>query len=47
MKKFFYSLILLFSAFTASADEGMWTLYNLPEGAFRQMIPILMLYAAR
>ena len=37
MKKFFYSLILMFSAFTASADEGMWTLYNLPEGAFRQM----------
>ena len=37
MKKIFYSLILLFSAFTASADEGMWTLYNLPEGAFRQM----------
>ena len=37
MKKIFYSLILLFFAFTASADEGMWTLYNLPEGAFRQM----------
>ena len=37
MKKLFYSLIFLFSAFTASADEGMWTLYNLPEGAFKRM----------
>ena len=37
MKKLFYSLMLLFSSLTASADEGMWTLYNLPEGAFKQM----------
>ena len=28
---------LAFSATTAHADEGMWTLYNLPQAVYEQM----------
>jgi len=36
MKKLLLSLLCL-SAFTAKADEGMWTLYNLPAAVYEQM----------
>ena len=29
--------MILLSAITAKADEGMWTLYNLPEAVYKQM----------
>jgi hypothetical protein len=38
MKKILVSLVMLVSlANTARADEGMWTLYNLPPAVFQQM----------
>ena len=38
MKKLLISLLAFhFSLFTAYADEGMWTLYNLPSAVFEQM----------
>ena len=36
MRKLILAL-LAFSAINATADEGMWTLYNLPNAAFEQM----------
>ena len=36
MKKFLLSLMCL-CALGAHADEGMWTLYNLPEAVYQQM----------
>ncbi len=36
MKKFLLSFTCLFSLI-ASADEGMWTLYNLPQAVYEQM----------
>ena len=42
MKKarFFSSLIAFMMLFStaAHADEGMWTLYNLPQAAYQQMV---------
>ena len=37
MKKTILSLIALISMGTAHADEGMWTIYNLPPQVFEQM----------
>ena len=37
MKKTFVTLAVLLQALTMSADEGMWTLYDLPEAVFEQM----------
>ena len=43
---------LAFTATTAHADEGMWTLYNLPQAVYEQMqvegftLPYSSLYTA-
>ena len=37
MKKLFVSLLCLLGITMARADEGMWTLYNLPQAVFEQM----------
>ena len=37
MKKIILSLLCMLSITMARADEGMWTLYNLPQAAFEQM----------
>ena len=37
MKKFFISLLATLAMTTAHADEGMWTLYNLPTAIYEQM----------
>jgi hypothetical protein len=37
MKKILLSIVVLLSAFQAKADEGMWTLYNLPQPVYSQM----------
>ena len=37
MKKLFFSLLLATGALTSSADEGMWTLYNLPQAVYETM----------
>ena len=37
MKKLLFSLISLFAMGTAHADEGLWTIYNLPPQVFEQM----------
>ena len=37
MKKILLSVVVLLSAFQAKADEGMWTLYDLPQPVFAQM----------
>ena len=37
MKKFFISLLAIIAMTTAHADEGMWTLYNLPTAIYEQM----------
>ena len=37
MKKLFLSLCALLGLSTAQADEGMWTIYNLPQAVFDQM----------
>ena len=34
MKKTFVTLAALTMALTATADEGMWTLYNLPQAVY-------------
>ena len=36
-KKLFLALLAPFIMFTAHADEGMWTLYNLPTAVYDQM----------
>ena len=37
MKRILVSLVSLLSLVTAHADEGMWTLYNLPTAVYEQM----------
>mgnify|MGYP000914910929 FL=1 len=37
MKKFTFILAALMAFGTAKADEGMWTLYNLPQAVYQQM----------
>ncbi|RKW53857.1 MAG: S46 family peptidase, partial [Prevotella sp.] len=37
MKKFTFVLAALMAFGTAKADEGMWTLYNLPQAVYQQM----------
>ena len=37
MKKLFVTLTALTASLTMSADEGMWTLYNLPQAVYEQM----------
>lgn len=37
MKKLLLSCVAVLSAITMSADEGMWTIYDLPQAAFEQM----------
>lgn len=37
MKKLLLSVICLAATFCAKADEGMWTLYNLPPAVYQQM----------
>ena len=37
MKKIILSLIALLAMSTAHADEGMWTIYNLPQAVYDQM----------
>ena len=37
MLKKLLAIFTLFTALTATADEGMWTLYNLPDAVYRQM----------
>lgn len=37
MKKLSLMILALLSMVSAKADEGMWTLYNLPEAIYRQM----------
>ena len=37
MKKTFVTLALMAGMLNASADEGMWTLYNLPQAVYEQM----------
>ena len=37
MKKILISLLATFAMTTAHADEGMWTLYNLPTAIYEQM----------
>jgi len=37
MKKTFVTLALAAAALTATADEGMWTLYDLPQAVYEQM----------
>ena len=37
MKKLFLSVFALFGLSAAYADEGMWTLYNLPDAVYEQM----------
>ena len=37
MKKFTFVLAALMAFVTAKADEGMWTLYNLPQAVYQQM----------
>ena len=37
MKKTFVTLAALTMALTATADEGMWTLYDLPQAVYEQM----------
>ena len=38
MKKIVFSLLALLSVTTAKADEGMWTLYNLPQAVYEKMV---------
>ena len=51
MKKYFLSLLTIF-AISVHADEGMWTLYNLPQAVYEQMkmegyeLPYEQLYQA-
>ena len=37
MKKITFILAALMAFVTAKADEGMWTLYNLPQAVYQQM----------
>ena len=37
MKKSTLLIAGLFAASVANADEGMWTLYNLPQAVYNQM----------
>ena len=37
MKKIFVTLLASLAMTTANADEGMWTLYNLPDAIYEQM----------
>ena len=37
MKKIFITLLASLAMTTANADEGMWTLYNLPDAIYEQM----------
>ena len=37
MKKITFILATLVAFATAKADEGMWTLYNLPQAVYQQM----------
>ena len=37
MKKTFVTLATMLAALTATADEGMWTLYDLPQAVYEQM----------
>ena len=37
MKKLFFSLFTMLVALGAKADEGMWTLYDLPQAVYEQM----------
>ena len=37
MKKIILSLFMLLGLGTAHADEGMWTLYNLPQAVYERM----------
>ena len=37
MKRLILSLLVMLSLTAARADEGMWTLYNLPQAVFNQM----------
>ncbi|MBQ9667966.1 MAG: S46 family peptidase [Prevotella sp.] len=37
MKKTFVTLAAMAAALTATADEGMWTLYDLPQAVYEQM----------
>ena len=38
MKKVLFSLIAMLGMSTASADEGMWTLYDLPRAVYEKMV---------
>ena len=37
MKKLFITLLAAYSLTSAKADEGMWTLYNLPNAVYETM----------
>ena len=37
MKRLSFIVFCLFAIVTAKADEGMWTLYNLPQQVYEQM----------
>ncbi len=37
MKKLSLMVLALLAMLTAKADEGMWTLYNLPQAVYKQM----------
>ena len=37
MKKLFITLLAAFALAPAKADEGMWTLYNLPNAVYETM----------
>ena len=37
MKKILFAVLTLFATLPTMADEGMWTLYNLPEAVYKQM----------
>ena len=37
MKKTFIALFALLSLLPAKADEGMWTLYDLPQAVYERM----------
>ena len=38
MKKVLFSLVALLAMTSAKADEGMWTLYNLPQAVYEKMV---------
>ena len=38
MKKIVFSLVALLAMVSAHADEGMWTLYNLPQAVYEKMV---------